>query len=228
MKKLCSWFLAFYMILSLCPSAVADIVSKGDFLVTGEISGSTGFISVEMRLPDEEISVNGVQLEFTLPKGVKFSGTAFTELRCANGKAWTVGAANGAFLLYNEYNEPIEVSNQPDGDLYTLAKVPIKVDAGVSPGSLSVTVEVKSVSIERAGKKDGHHSYQRNGRGYFIDEGRDYFEQTREETVSYIKSIATAKISGITTKTYSGQPRTQSMEVTVNGHALKLGSDYRV
>ena len=228
MKKLCSWFLAFCMVLSLCPVAVADTVSKGDFLVTGEISGSSGFIHVEMRLPDEEISVNGVQLELTLPKGVKISGNALTELRCSNGKAWTVGAANGAFLLYNEYNEPIEVSNQPDGDLYTLAKVPIKVDADVLPGSLSVTVEVKSVSVERAGKKDGHHSYQRDDRDYFIDEGRDYFEQTREETVSYIKSIADAKISGITTKVYSGQPRTQSMDVTMNGHTLKYGSDYRV
>ena len=125
-------------------------------------------------------------------------------------------------LLYNSHKKT--VLSLPFYATVSSIKTQTYTGKAIKP---NVTVKVDGKTL----KKDTDYtvSYKNNtkvGTATVTITGKNGYFGTIKKTFKIAKSISKAKVTGITTKTYTGKAITQSPKVVVDGKTLKRGTDY--
>lgn len=219
MKKVLSLLLSILIILgavSTSPLAFANDtkLEKGCLYADGTIYGSTGYIEMFFKLPEQDEDIYSIQFKYTLPSGVALNGSPTTPLKTIKGTAWEIGFSNKEIWIYNSYNQPLNDVKATGGE-YTVVKIPVKITKDITPGKLNFKAELTEVGIKVNGEK------------FDYDNGIGLCDKEVNANVEYVKKISGATVSGITKQTYNGSSRYQNnITVKLGKTVLDEGIDY--
>ncbi len=206
MKRLLALFACLCLIVTVAPSSFADVNLQGRLGVVGNIVGKSGYIDIEMVMPEEDVDICGIQFSYELPENFVLNGAITTPLKMRGGE-WNIRAQDGTVVLDNDMNENIDVSNKETNGSFIIARLPITVKGSPIPAKYSVNLQLQAATKPISSAP------------WFTD-CSSYFEKTVEAQFDYLQDMSKARVEGVVNKEYTGRARVQSLTVFINDEVL--------